>query len=84
MGLSYGTNCWRDGYWVASVKSKNFPEPITHAIVMKGQCVVFDPSLHKKYKIGRNLLSTNLVKYGYWLEITDVSKLINYLKLHNQ
>src|SRR5687767_9076240 len=37
---------WQSEYWIASVKSKNF-EDSTHAIIMNGSKVEFDPSPSK-------------------------------------
>lgn len=38
--------CWRGGYWMGSVKSKNFKDG-RHSIVMLGHKVWHDPSTHK-------------------------------------
>ena len=77
---------WRQGYWIATVKSKNFSE-VTHAIVMNGTEVYHDPSLGKRYKAGRSLLGDRkkIVKGGWWLEIDDASKLyrLTYLQRHD-
>ena len=81
MGLALGWHdkaIWRSGYWIASVPSLNFNNT-THAIVMKGHKVEFDPSTHKKYKKGRNLLGEEIVSFGYWIEASDFSKLKKYL-----
>lgn len=61
---------WRNGYWIASVKSKNF-EGTTHAIVMKGQKVAFDPSPKKRYRKDTNLLGEDVVLGGYYFVIDD-------------
>ena len=65
---------WRREYWIASVQSKNFANT-SHAIVMCGDKVAFDPSTKKRYRTGRNLLSEDIVKGGYYLEAIDPSKL---------
>lgn len=62
---------WREGYWIASVPSKNFSD-VYHAIVMCGDKVAFDPSTAKRYKTGRNLLGKKLVNFGYWIEVSDI------------
>lgn len=61
---------WREGYWFASIKSKNFKD-VSHMIVMFGSKVAHDPSTKKRYRTGRNLLGSNLITGGHWLEITD-------------
>lgn len=66
-------SCWRNGFWIASVKSKNF-ENTGHAIVMQGCKVAFDPSPMKRYRKGISLLGTELVYGGWYLEVTDCSK----------
>jgi hypothetical protein len=68
---------WRSGYWIASVPSLNYPPPITHAIVMYGTDIYWDPSTKIKYQSGRSLLKENIVTGGFFLEITDSSKLCN-------
>lgn len=65
---------WIEGLWIASVKSKNFPVG-THAIVMDGYNVAFDPSTKKRYKTGESLLGKKVVVGGYHLIVTDASKL---------
>lgn len=72
--IRYSKSCWIEGYWIASVPSKNF-KGIMHSIVMKGQEVFFDPSPKKKYKIGQNLLSERIVIGGYNFIISDIEKL---------
>lgn len=69
--------CWRSGYWIASVPSKNFPGT-SHAIVMLGSSVFHDPSPREKYQTGDDLLGRNIVYGGYYLEVTDSSKLHKY------
>lgn len=78
--ISYGTNCWKDGYWIASVPSLNYPKPLSHAIIMRGTKVYFDPSTKKKYKRGKDMLSEGIIKSGFWIEIDDISK-IDKLKI---
>ena len=63
----------RDGYWIASVPSLNFKN-VSHSIVMKGNKVEFDPSTKKTYRKGRVLFGKNIVTFGYWLELNDISK----------
>jgi len=66
---------WRDGYWIASVESKNL-EGVSHAIVMLGDKVAFDPSTKKRYRKGLNLaLTDGVVNGGYWFEVVDVNRL---------
>jgi len=73
--IRYGQSCWIEGYWIASVPSKNF-KGVKHSIVMKGQLVFFDPSPKKKYKIGENLLLKHkIVDGGYTFIISDITKL---------
>lgn len=77
MGLSLNYDqkkIWRSGYWMASVKSKNFPGGY-HAIVMKGSKVDWDPSTKKRYRTGTYLLGKGIVNGGWWIEINDVSLL---------
>ena len=69
---------WRQHLWIASAKSKNFKDT-THAIIMKGSVVEFDPSTKKRYRKGTNLLNKNVVSGGWWIEISDVEKLKNFL-----
>ena len=81
MGLRIGNDkeqIWREGYWIASVRSKNFKNT-THAIVMKNSQVYFDPSTHKRYRTGNVLSGKKIVVHGYWLEISDITKLKSYL-----
>jgi hypothetical protein len=68
--------CWRHGYWMASVKSKNYPGG-WHAIVMNSSKVAWDPSTKKKYRVGQSLLGEDVVRGGYYLEVVDASKLKN-------
>lgn len=76
-GMGYGHDAkaiWRQGYWIASVPSLNF-ENGGHAIVMLGSEVAHDPSTKKRYETGRHLGGYDLVNWGWWLEVSDVSKL---------
>jgi hypothetical protein len=68
------TACWKHGLWMASVKSKNFPKG-THAIVMNGDKVAWDPSTKKRYRVGQSLLGKDVVLGGHSLEVIDPSKL---------
>lgn len=78
IALSYSQKaCWRRGYWIASVKSKNFKE-VTHAIVMNGIYVAWDPSTKVRYKAGESLLGKDVVLGGHYLEVTDPSKLAKF------
>lgn len=67
-------SCWRSGLWMASVKSKNYSGR-THAIVMDGHKVLWDPSPKKRYRTGTRLLGTDIVLGGHSLEVLDPSKL---------
>lgn len=67
-------SCWKSGYWIARVKSKNFKDT-THAIVMYDLQVAHDPSLKKRYRVGQSLLGGAAVLGGHSLEVTDASKL---------
>ncbi len=69
---------WRTGYWIASVPSKNYKGGY-HAIVMNGCNVAHDPSTKKRYRAGTSMLGKK-VAGGYWLEITDASKLANFIE----
>lgn len=74
---------WKQGYWIATVPSKNFPDGL-HAIVMKNTKVAFDPSTKKRYRKGRNMLGTDLVRGGYSFEISDAALLPNLITLQNK
>jgi hypothetical protein len=75
LGLVYEREaCWRGGYWIASVKSKNYKDT-THAIVMKGSKVWFDPSTKKRYRVGMSLLDKDVVVGGHFLEVVNPTKL---------
>lgn len=65
---------WQDKYWIASVKSKNFKE-VTHAIVMEGTKVAFDPSTAKRYRKGQSMLGNDLLVGGYVIAVKDFTKL---------
>ena len=70
---------WRDGFWIASVQSKNF-ENTTHAIIMRGLHVFFDPSLGEKYSKGAYMLKSELVSGGWWIEIDDMRKFKDFME----
>ena len=70
---------WKSGYWIAVVPSKNYKNT-NHSIVMLGNKVAFDPSTKKTYRKGISLLGRKIVKLGYWIELSDISKFKNYLK----
>lgn len=81
-GLRLGYNAkaiWREGYWIASVPSKNY-KGVTHSIVMLDSNVAFDPSTKKKYRKGRSLVGKDIARFGYWIELSDISKFKKYLK----
>lgn len=65
---------WKPHRWIASVASKNY-EGCTHAIVMEGHKVLFDPSPRRRYHAGWSLLGKECVVGGYWLEVADVVRL---------
>jgi hypothetical protein len=66
---------WQDSYWVATVKSKNYKEA-SHAIVMDGTKVAFDPSTKKRYRKGLSMLGKNdVVRGGYIITVVDFTKL---------
>ncbi|MDY6894331.1 MAG: DUF551 domain-containing protein [Thermotogota bacterium] len=74
---------WRDGFWIASVPSKNF-ENTTHAIIMRGLHVFFDPSLYEKYQKGTYMLKSELVSGGWWIEIDDMHKFKDFMEKQEQ
>lgn len=77
MELNYDTATgpiWQSHKWIASVPSLNLKEQ-THAIVMDGQKVFHDPSTRKRYKTGTNLLGQDIVLGGYFLLVSDATKL---------
>lgn len=65
---------WKSHPWIASVRSKNFGER-THAIVMDGHKVLFDPSPLRRYHAGWSLLGKDVVLAGTWLEVADATRL---------
>lgn len=67
---------WCDAPWIASVRSKNYYNG-THAIIMQGQDVLFDPSTKNRYKKGESLLGEGIVNGGYIMRISDFSLLKN-------
>jgi hypothetical protein len=66
---------WSESPWIASVKSKNYVGG-THAILMQGHEVLFDPSTKPGYKKGTSLLGEKVVTGGYIIRVAD------FLKLH--
>ena len=64
---------WSDSPWIAFLKSQNY-EGVTHAIIMKGSLVLFDPSTKTRYKTGKGLSSSDVIG-GYIIRISDFSKL---------
>lgn len=73
---------WKSHRWVASVISKNYDE-CTHAIVMDGDKVLFDPSPRRRYHAGWSLLGDDVVVGGYWLEVADVNRLDRLIKFRS-
>lgn len=73
---------WRNGLWIASVKSLNF-EGGTHAIVMHHSDVEHDPSTAKRYEKGTSLFpsQSDAVIGGYMFEVTDPSLLGELVKI---
>ncbi len=67
-------DCWQTGYWIASVKSKNY-EGGFHAIVMDGAKVYHDPSPKRRYHAGYSLSGKDIVRGGYIMVVTDFTKL---------
>jgi len=65
---------WSDSPWIASVKSKNYANT-THAIIMQGSEVLFDPSTKPGYKKGEYLLGNDVVVGGYIMRVSDFSLL---------
>lgn len=66
---------WRDGYWIASVKSKNF-EGGVHAIVMyDSDKVFFDPSPALRFKKNTSLIRSDALRGGFHLEVIDTTLL---------
>ena len=66
------------------MKSKNYPT-WTHAIIMQGHEVLWDPSTKNRYKKGENLFGAvkvtetvslrNVITGGYIIRVSDFSKL---------
>lgn len=69
---------WKDHLWIASVPSKNH-DGVTHAIVMYGQRVAFDPSPLRRYRRGESLLGADIVVAGTWLEVADSTRLRTFV-----
>jgi hypothetical protein len=65
---------WSYSPWIASVKSKNYPDT-THAIIMQESEVLFDPSTKPGYKKGEYLLGNDAVVGGYIMRVSDLSLL---------
>lgn len=87
MKLSWSHDAiWRESYWIASVKSKNYSDGTTHAIIMKDTRVAFDPSTKKRYRKGQDMLQGDAVRGGYWIEVIDPSLLYKFqeYKIRNQ
>lgn len=68
-----GGPIWSDSPWIAFVKSQNY-EGVTHAIIMKGSCVLFDPSTKTRHKKGKVMSSTTVIG-GYIIRVADFSLL---------
>lgn len=67
---------WASHPWIASVKSLNYPDGTTHAILVDSTGrVLFDPSTKKRYKKGTDLLGEDIVVGGYIIEVSDFMKL---------
>lgn len=69
---------WRESYWIGSVKSKNYTDGTTHAIIMQGTTVAFDPSTKKRYRKGVDMLQGDAVLGGWWIEVIDPSLLYKF------
>lgn len=65
---------WSESPWIASVKSKNY-DGVTHAIIMQGSEVLFDPSTKNRFKKGTSLLGEKVVVGGYIIRVSDFSRL---------
>ena len=75
---------WRGHPWIASVPSKNC-EGKSHAIVMGDRNqVLFDPSPNRRYHAGWSLLGKDVVLGGTWLEVSDASRLKEFVKWQTQ
>ena len=79
MTLSWShRSIWREGYWIASVKSKNYTDGTTHAIIMHGTKVAHDPSTKKRYRKGLDMLQGDEVQGGWWIEVIDPNLLYKF------
>lgn len=66
---------WACHPWIASVKSKNYSNGTTHAIIMhEGGKVLFDPSTKKRYRKGTYLKGGTVVG-GYVITVSDFTLL---------
>lgn len=65
---------WSESPWIASVKSKNYNDGTTHAIIMKGSLVFHDPSTKTRYKKGTSVPHDDMIG-GYIMRIEDFSLL---------
>lgn len=63
---------WHEGYWIAAVPSLNF-DGVSHAIVMQGHRVAFDPSTKKRYKKGTPML--DVVTSGTYFVVDDFTQI---------
>lgn len=73
---------WKEQPWIASVHSLNY-EGATHAIVMhEASEVLFDPSPLNRYE--GNLLGSDAVVGGTWLEVADVRAFPTFMQFHNE
>lgn len=78
LDIHYTDACWINGYWIASVPSKNYQDGTTHAIVMDFTKVAYDPSNKRRYRAGnylRSQIPDDYKVYGYVLQVMDASKL---------
>lgn len=73
------SSCWGSGYWIAAVKSKNFSGR-THAIIMNGSEVEFDPSGLEEYEAGKRP-DEGVVVGGWTIEVIDAGKLRELVEL---
>lgn len=74
---------WREGFWIASVPSLNFPGG-RHAIVMNGSDVEWDPSPLKRYDSSMSLTGEGRVFGGHYLEVSDASLLRGLVALQER
>ena len=65
---------YSDSPWIASVKSMNYDDGTTHAIIMKSSLVLHDPSTKKRYKKG-SFLPKDVLIGGYIMRVSDFSLL---------